>query len=147
MPTPKFSKENGFTTSTERSELMRKIRSRNTKPEIRLRKALWRSGIRYRLNVKKVYGSPDILISKYRIAIFVDGELWHGFNWNVKRDSIKSNRDYWIPKIERNMERDTKLIANWHLMVIKCFGSGAMKSIKMWESVLPVLSDTLQSNL
>ncbi|WP_378173947.1 very short patch repair endonuclease [Aquimarina sp. SS2-1] len=87
---------------------MRKIKSKNTKPEILLRKALWKKGIRYRLNVEEVIGKPDIVIRKYKIAIFVDGEFWHGYNWSEKKQKIKSNRDYWIPKIERTIERDRK---------------------------------------
>lgn len=51
-------------------------------------------------------GKPDIAITKYRIAVFVDGEFWHGYNWETKKKRIKANRDYWIKKIERNMERD-----------------------------------------
>lgn len=105
----KFRKELGFSTSVERSELMKKIHSNNTKPEIILRKALWSQGIRYRLNVKKVTGTPDILISKHKIAIFVDGEFWHGFNWGQKKLRLKSNRDFWIPKIERNIKRDEEV--------------------------------------
>jgi len=85
---------------------MRKIKSQNTKPEIKLRKALWNLGYRYRKNLKKLPGTPDIVYSKQRLAIFVDGGFWHGYNWAEKMNSIKSNRNFWIPKIERNMQRD-----------------------------------------
>ena len=67
---------------------------------------LWGLGIRYRKNVKKLPGTPDIVISKYKLAIFIDGEFWHGYNWEEKKKEIKSNRGFWIPKIERNMQRD-----------------------------------------
>lgn len=103
MPPPRYQ----FKTSEQRSKIMSRIRSKDTKPEIKLRKLLWSIGIRYRLNVKKLPGSPDILINKHKLAIFVDGEFWHGYNWEQKKDSIKSNRDYWIPKIEKNIARDT----------------------------------------
>jgi DNA mismatch endonuclease (patch repair protein) len=103
---PRFEEASGFYTTKERSKLMSKIRSRETKPEIRLRKALWHLGIRYRKNVKKLPGTPDIVISKYKLIIFIDGEFWHGYNWKEKKKKIKSNRDFWIPKIERNMQRD-----------------------------------------
>lgn len=86
--------------------MMSKIRSKNTKPEILLRKSLWAKGLRYRVNVKSLPGSPDIVIRRYKLAIFIDGEFWHGYNWDEKKDTIKSNRDFWIPKIERNMQRD-----------------------------------------
>ena len=89
-----------------RSRLMKKIRSRDTKPELKLRKALWSRGYRYRKDVSSLPGKPDIAFKKYKIAIFIDGEFWHGYNWEEKKNKIKRNRAYWIPKIERNMQRD-----------------------------------------
>ncbi len=103
---PCFNEANGFYTTKGRSELMAKIKGVNTKPELKLRKALWGMGFRYRKNVKKLPGSPDLVFYKFKLAIFVDGEFWHGYNWEEKRGKIKSNRDFWIPKIERNMQRD-----------------------------------------
>ncbi len=85
---------------------MKKIRSQNTKAEISLRKGLWALGVRYRKNHKKMPGSPDIVITRYKVVVFVDGEFWHGHNWAIKRDKIKTNQAFWIPKIERNIERD-----------------------------------------
>jgi len=103
---PRFKEENGFYTTKERSILMRKIKAKETKPEIVFRKALWSKGLRYRKNVKKLPGNPDIVINRHKLIIFIDGEFWHGFNWENKKKKIKSNRDFWIPKIERNMQRD-----------------------------------------
>ena len=74
-----------FDTTTERSQLMKKIHSTDTKAEIALRKALWANGIRYRKNYAKLPGKPDIAIVKNKIAIFVDGEFWHGYNWEEKK--------------------------------------------------------------
>jgi len=88
---------------------MGKIRSQNTKPEQKFRKILWAMGLRYRLNVKSLPGKPDIVLRKYRLVIFIDGEYWHGYKWNEKKDKIKSNRDFWIPKIERNIQRDQEV--------------------------------------
>ncbi len=85
---------------------MSKIRGKDTKPELLLRKALWQLGFRYRLNVRKLPGTPDIVFKKYRLAIFVDGEFWHGYNWEERKKKIKTNREFWLPKIEKNMERD-----------------------------------------
>lgn len=96
----------GFDTTVERSDLMKKIKGANTAPEILLRKELWKVGLRYRLNVKKLPGKPDIVFRKHRLVVFIDGEFWHGFNWEEKKKRIKDNRAYWIPKIERNMQRD-----------------------------------------
>lgn len=101
-----------FDTTLERSQRMSNIRSKDTQPEIILRKALWASGIRYRLNVKKLPGKPDIVIGKCKLAIFIDGEFWHGFNWEEKKLRIKANEDYWIPKIEKNMQRDMQNTAD-----------------------------------
>lgn len=96
----------GLYTTIVRSRMMSKIKSKNTKPEILLRKALWAKNIRFRLHVKNMPGSPDIVINKYRLAIFVDGSFWHGYNWEKKKQTLKSNTKFWIPKIERNMQRD-----------------------------------------
>ena len=85
---------------------MGKIRGKNTKPELAFRKALWESGYRYRIDYKKLIGKPDIALKKYKTVIFIDGEYWHGHNWEKRREKIKTNREFWIPKIERNMQRD-----------------------------------------
>ncbi len=88
---------------------MSKIRGKNTKPELLFRKALWKKGVRYRVDSKQLPGKPDASIKKYNLAIFIDGEFWHGYNWDEKKNSIKSNRKFWIPKIERNMQRDRQV--------------------------------------
>lgn len=106
---PRFKEENGFYTTKKRSGIMKQIKSKDTKPEISFRKSLWSLGVRYRKNVRNLPGSPDIAIKKYKLAIFIDGEFWHGFNWQEKKMKIKKNRDFWIPKIERNMQRDREI--------------------------------------
>ena len=106
---PRFEEANGFYTTEDRSKLMAKIRGRDTKPEIILRKFLWNIGIRYRKNVKSVEGKPDLVMRKYKLVVFIDGEFWHGYQWEEKKGKIKSNRDFWIPKIERNMQRDEEV--------------------------------------
>ncbi len=87
---------------------MSKIKSKDTSIEIILRKALWVRGYRFRKNYKDLPGRPDIAITKYKIAIFCDGEFFHGWDWNQSRIKIANgkNSDYWIKKIERNIERD-----------------------------------------
>lgn len=106
---PRFNEANGFYTTKQRSELMGKIKSRNTKPELKLKKTLWSLGFRYRKNYKDLPGCPDIVFIKNKLAIFVDGEFWHGYNWPEKNAKIKTNRDFWIPKIERNIQRDKQI--------------------------------------
>lgn len=100
-----------------RSQMMSKIKSTGGKAETLLAKTLWHNGIRYYKNYKELPGKPDIAITKYKIAVFVDGEFWHGYDWkNQKKKRIHTNRDYWIPKIERNMERDKEVNQKLHDM-------------------------------
>lgn len=87
---------------------MANVRLKGGKAETILAKSLWHIGIRYRKNYKKLPGSPDIAITKQKIAIFVDGEFWHGENWEVRKEKLKKNRDYWIEKIEENIARDKR---------------------------------------
>jgi DNA mismatch endonuclease (patch repair protein) len=85
---------------------MSRIRSGDTGIETSFRKALWHDGIRYRKNYKKLPGTPDIAITKHKIAIFCDGEFWHGKDWAGRKNRIKSNPEFWLEKIERNIRRD-----------------------------------------
>lgn len=85
---------------------MRSNKSKDTKPEMMLRKELWRRGLRYRKNYKYLSGKPDIVFLGAKIAVFVDGKMWHGYDWEHQKNDFKSNREYWIPKIENNRERD-----------------------------------------
>ncbi len=118
---PRFNEESGFYTTKSRSKQMSKIRGKDTKPEIKFRKALWAQGYRYRANYKNLIGKPDILFKKYKTAIFIDGEFWHGYNWKLKKETIQSNREFWIPKIERNMQRDEEVNASLEKMGYKVF--------------------------
>lgn len=93
-------------TPEQRSRTMGHIKSKDTSIEVILRKALWHKGYRYRRNYKKLPGAPDIAITKYKIAIFCDSEFFHGYNWEVKKQKLGHNREFWVKKIERNMSRD-----------------------------------------
>ena len=106
---PQFSEANGFYTTKQRSYNMSRIRSKGTKPEKLLNKALWQAGIRYKTPKKPLPGKPDISLKKYKLVIFVDGAFWHGYDWENRKHSIKSNREFWIAKIERNMQRDQEV--------------------------------------
>lgn len=96
-------------TKEQRHKIMSHVRSCNTKPEIVLRNALWHRGIRYRKNYGDLPGKPDMAIMRYRIAIFVDGDFWHGRDMEKTSSQIKNNRDYWIPKLQRNKMRDAEV--------------------------------------
>ena len=98
-----------FDTTPEISKRMSHVPHTGGKAETILAKALWHKGFRYRLNYRKLPGSPDIAITKSKIAIFVDGELWHGYDWENRKLKIHSNKEYWIPKIENNMRRDKRV--------------------------------------
>jgi len=111
---------------------MSRIKSKNTSIEVSLRKALWGADIRYRKNYKKLPGTPDIALTKYRIAVFCDGEFWHGKDWEIKKPRLQSNREYWIDKIEKNMIRDREneralLGLGW--TVIRLWGSEIQKDL------------------
>ena len=97
-----------FNTTIKRSRLMQRIRSKETAPELYLHKALTLKGIKYKKNYSKLTGNPDIVILGSKVLIFVDGEFWHGYHWKDKKEKIKANRGYWIPKIERTILRDKR---------------------------------------
>ena len=88
---------------------MRQVKNKDSDIEICLRKELWQRGIRYRKNVRRVYGNPDIVFMGLKVAVFCDSEFWHGYNWDERKTDFKSNQDFWIPKIERNIERDKEV--------------------------------------
>src|SRR5438874_1904112 len=95
------------------SATMRKVRSANTTPEVLLRRALWSRGIRYRVCDSDLPGRPDVVLPSARVALFVDGDLWHGHQWRLRgllslEDQFREtvSKDYWLRKIRRNMNRD-----------------------------------------
>jgi len=96
-------------TPEQRHKNMQAIRSKDTRIELLLRQELWKRGLRYRKNAKKVFGHPDIAFIGKKIAVFCDSEFWHGFDWENKKSNIKSNKDFWILKIERNIARDEEV--------------------------------------
>jgi len=108
-----------------RSENMRRIRSKDTSIEIILRKALWHKGFRYRKNCKDVFGKPDICFKKKKVAIFCDSEFWHGKNLLEEKYIPKTNTDFWIPKLKQNIERD--------LQVNKKLKEDGWTVLRFWE--------------
>lgn len=95
-------------TSPEISKRMSHVKTKKNSAEVMLAKSLWHKGYRYRLNYKELPGSPDIALTKYRIAIFIDGEFWHGKDFEQRKTKLKNNKDYWIEKIQENIDRDLK---------------------------------------
>lgn len=98
-------------TLEQRRKNMQHIRSKDTKIEVLLRKALWKKGYRYRKNYKALPGKPDIVLTKYKVVIFCDGEFFHGKDWEVLKPRLQNsnNSEFWISKISRNIERDNEI--------------------------------------
>ncbi len=112
---------------------MSRIRSKDTGIELALRRELWSRGIRYRKNVKGIEGKPDIAFIGKRVAVFCDSEFWHGYEWETNREKIRSNRDFWYPKIERNMERDRevdRILTEQGWVVLRFWGFEIKKDVK-----------------
>ena len=96
-------------TPEQRKKCMQSNKSKGTKPELVLAKAMWAVGLRYRKNSGSIFGKPDFSFKKYKVAVFVDGEFWHGKDWEQRKAEIKGNREFWIAKIERNIRRDMEV--------------------------------------
>lgn len=110
-------------TKEQRHHCMSSIRSKNTKPEILVRKELFKRGFRYRINVRKLPGKPDIVLPKYKTAIFINGCFWHGHGGCRHFIIPKTNAEYWISKIRSNQQRDKESIsklqkAGWKVLTI-----------------------------
>lgn len=121
-------------TPEQRRKNMKNIKSKDTKIELKLRKELWNRGYRYRKNVKSLPGTPDIVFTKYKLAIFCDSEFFHGKDWEVLKPRLEksNNSEFWISKISRNRERDEKinkklLFQGW--TVIRFWGTDIMKNV------------------
>jgi DNA mismatch endonuclease (patch repair protein) len=114
-------------------KIMAAVKSKNTQPEIALRKALWRQGLRFRVNYKKLPGKPDIVFTKAKIAIFCDGDYWHGHNWALRgmkdlEEELSRYSEFWIKKIRRNIQRDEEV--NRQLTAL------GWRVIRIWESAV-----------
>ncbi len=88
---------------------MKQVKNKDSKIEIALRKELWSRGLRYQKNVTSIFGKPDLAFKGKKVAVFCDSEFWHGYNWEERKKDFKSHQEFWIPKIERNMERDKEV--------------------------------------
>lgn len=119
-------------TKEQRRKNMQAVKNKDSKIEIALRSALWSKGYRYRKNYTKLEGKPDIVIPKYKLAIFCDSEFWHGYNWDTRKHDIKSNKDFWIKKIEGNIKRDEyvkKILQDQGWKVIRLWGKDIQKNM------------------
>ena len=109
--------------SEQISRNMKQVKNKDSLIELILRKELWKRGMRYRKNVKNICGKPDIAFIGKRIAVFVDSEFWHGYNFEVNKENIHSNKIFWFNKIKRNIERDLEVtiqLRDYKQVIIVC---------------------------
>lgn len=131
-------------TELQRHKNMQNIRAIDTKPEIILRKALWHLGFRYRKNDRRLPGTPDIVLTKQKIAIFVDGDFWHAKgHLENPGEQISTNREYWVPKLRHNVERDkyvNDLLLEQGWLVLRFWESDIKKNLQSClETILEVV--------
>jgi len=135
----------------QRRKNMQAVKSKGSKIEILLSKALWAKGYRYRKNDRSVYGKPDLTFKKLKIAVFVDSEFWHGKDWETKKFEHKSNQEFWLAKIGRNMERDKEVNAfllkdNWK--VLRFWGKEIEKNVQSCiDKIELVIHETKAKNI
>ena len=118
---------------------MSRIRCKDTKIEVKLRKELWSRGLRYRKNVKNIPGKPDIAFIGKKVAVFCDSEFWHGYDWEHRKNDIKTRREFWIPKIERNMERDqevNQMLEDQGWVVLRFWGKQIQKNLSECADII-----------
>ena len=119
-------------TPEQRHKNMQAVKNKDSEIELLFRRELWSRGIRYRKNCNKVFGHPDIAFIGKKVAVFCDSEFWHGYNWETKKEEIKSHQDFWIPKIERNIQRDIEVnqkLQSEGWLVIRFWGKEIKKDV------------------
>lgn len=139
-------------TEEQRHRNMKNIKNKDTGIEVTLRKALWSKGYRYRKNDKKLPGKPDIVLSKYKIAIFCDSEFFHGKDWEVLKPQLErgKNAEFWIKKISGNQQRDEEVNKQLQYLgwtVIRFWGKDIMKRTNeciqvIEETIFDMMLDT-----
>ncbi len=126
-------------TPEQRRRNMQAVKNKDSQIELLLRKELWSRGIRYRKNSTKIFGKPDIVFIGKKIAIFCDSEFWHGYNLEERKKDFKSHQEFWIPKIERNMERDKEVTAKLEAegwIVIRFWGNEIKKNTAQCADII-----------
>ncbi len=119
-------------TPEQRHKNMQAIKNKDSKIELLLRKELWNRGLRYRKNLNGMIGKPDIVFKGAKVAVFCDSEFWHGYDWKNRKADFKSHQEFWIPKIERNMERDkevTEALKSEGWTVLRFWGKDIKKNL------------------
>ena len=111
---------------------MQHVKNKDSQIELKLRRALWHKGLRYKKNLRSVFGCPDIVFTRLKIAVFCDSEFWHGYDWENRKHDFKSHQEFWIPKIEKNIKRDMEVneklkAEGW--TVLRFFGNEIKKNL------------------
>lgn len=115
----------GTKTKEQISYNMSQVKNKDSQIELMLRKELWARGLRYQKNVSGITGKPDIVFKGKKVVVFCDSEFFHGYDWENRKNDIKSNRDFWISKIERNIQRDKEVTA--------CMEDDGWIVLRFWE--------------
>ena len=126
-------------TPEQRRKNMQAVKNTDSKIELLLRKELWKLGLRYQKNRNDVFGKPDIVFKGKKIAVFCDSEFWHGYNWEERKKDFKSHQEFWIPKIERNMQRDvevTQKLESEGWTVLRFWGNDIKKETEKCASII-----------
>lgn len=139
MVPPEAKSETDTFTSEERSEIMRRVKGKNTKPEVWVRSVLHRIGYRFRLHRKDLPGNPDIVLPRYRAVIFVHGCFWHQHPGCRKATIPKNNREYWERKLQRNVQRDQTAKASLEKL--------GWRVLTLWECEIPRQESELREHL
>lgn len=125
---------------------MKQVKNKDSDIELMLRKELWKRGLRYRKNVSGITGKPDIVFKRKKVAVFCDSEFWHGYDWENRKEDFKSNKEFWISKIERNIERDkevNKTLEGEGWIVLRFWGRDIKKRCKECaDEIQKVLEET-----
>lgn len=118
---------------------MKQVKNKDSAIEITLRKELWNRGLRYQKNVTKIFGKPDLVFKGKKVAVFCDSEFWHGYNWEERKKDFKSHQEFWIPKIERNMQRDievTEELQKQGWKVLRFWGNEIKKNVSSCADII-----------
>ena len=134
-------------TPEQRHKNMQAVKSKDSEIERLLRNELWKRGLRYRKNVKDIIGKPDIVFIGKKVAVFCDSEFWHGYNWEERKEDIKTRREFWIPKIERNIQRDievNKQLTEEGWIVLRFWGRDIKRN---YQNIADIIENTLRADV
>ncbi|HQT24703.1 MAG: very short patch repair endonuclease [Sphingobacteriales bacterium 17-39-43] len=134
-------------TKEQRRKNMQAVKATGSKIETALAKELWALGHRYRKNDHTVYGKPDLTMKRYKLAIFVDSEFWHGKDWEKRKQDHKTNQDFWFKKIERNIQRDKEVndfLLKYGWKILRFWGQDITKNLRSCTDKISEVIDEIK---